>query len=165
MFRKAINEDVDDIMSIIKSTQLQFKNVGLNQWQSGYPNNKSIEEDLAKNCGYVLEVAGKIVGYCYCNVEDDPNYDSIDGGKWLNEDAYGVVHRFVIDNQKRNQGYAGQLLEECFQLLQDQGIENIRIDTHPNNKAMLKFIEKHGFQYCGEVQVSDGMRLAYQKII
>lgn len=43
---------------------------------------------------------------------------------------------------------------------------NIRIDTHWDNKPMQGALAKAGFHYCGIIHLLDGdERLAYQKII
>lgn len=43
-------------------------------------------------------------------------------------------------------------------------IDEIRIDTHADNKVMQDAILKNGFIYCGIITGSDGNpRLAYQK--
>ncbi|MFD2388203.1 hypothetical protein [Enterococcus rivorum] len=44
---------------------------------------------------------------------------------------------------------------------------DIRIDTHPKNKAMQHLITKTGFEYRGNIQlpVSNGERFAYQLLL
>ena len=42
--------------------------------------------------------------------------------------------------------------------------DNLRIDTHKDNKIMINLIEKAGFERCGTIYVDDGTpRIAYQK--
>lgn len=44
-------------------------------------------------------------------------------------------------------------------------VENIRIDTHKDNKIMIHLLEKYGFKRCGVIVVDDGTdREAFQKI-
>lgn len=41
--------------------------------------------------------------------------------------------------------------------------QNIRIDTHANNKTMQHLIEADGFTRCGIIYIADGTpRIAYQ---
>ena len=41
--------------------------------------------------------------------------------------------------------------------------ENIRIDTHSDNKVMQQIAKKEGFRYCGIINCWNGTeRLAYQ---
>ena len=44
-------------------------------------------------------------------------------------------------------------------------IQNLRIDTHRDNRIMRHCIEKTGFKYCGIIYLENGdERLAFQKI-
>ena len=44
--------------------------------------------------------------------------------------------------------------------------DNIRMDTHEDNKIMQHLLEKNGFIRCGTVHIFNGdPRIAYQKII
>ena len=43
---------------------------------------------------------------------------------------------------------------------------NVRIDTHRENKTMRRIIERYGFKYCGIIYLLNGdERLAYQKTL
>jgi hypothetical protein len=58
-------------------------------------------------------------------------------------------------------GIFSSIMEFCF-----SNDENIRIDTHHDNKIMQHNILKHGFTYCGIIYLLSGdERLAYQKIV
>jgi RimJ/RimL family protein N-acetyltransferase len=53
------------------------------------------------------------------------------------------------------------VLEFCF-----SKTDNIRIDTHDDNKTMQHILLKNGFTYCGIIYLKNGdERLAYQKVI
>ena len=44
--------------------------------------------------------------------------------------------------------------------------ENIRVDTHRDNKVMQHILTKYGFQRCGIIYVKNGTeRIAYQRIL
>lgn len=163
MIRHARIIDLESIMSIIQETQLVFKNERLDQWQNGYPNSKSIEQDINSNKGFVMEEDNKVVAYFYFSIEGDIYYDAIYDGKWLNENEYGVIHRMVVSLHQQRKGYALSCLEFTYKLLIEQSCYDLRIDTHPNNIRMNEFLKKNEFELCGKVNVSDGMRLAYQK--
>ena len=46
-----------------------------------------------------------------------------------------------------------------------EDFDNLRIDTHDDNKKMQHLIEKNGFIRCGIIYVYDGSpRIAYQYI-
>ncbi|MBR1526072.1 MAG: hypothetical protein IJ640_05360 [Prevotella sp.] len=43
--------------------------------------------------------------------------------------------------------------------------DNIRIDTHRDNRIMQHLMQKEGFTYCGIIYLDNGdERLAYQKM-
>lgn len=161
--RKAKPSDVEVVMSFITAAKKQFKDLGIDQWQKTYPNDQSIEEDIASSHAYVCTKDNQVIAYFYFNQEEDPYYKQITDGQWLNDNPYYVVHRFVVDPNRRNQEVAQWILQQCIKMCLDLNIHDIRIDTHPDNKGMLMLIEKCGYHYCGKVYVADGLRLAFQK--
>ena len=55
-------------------------------------------------------------------------------------------------------------------LAKEKGINNIRIDTHPDNLSMQKALAKNGYTFCGKITLCTGSeagdpRFAYQKIL
>ncbi len=127
------------------------------QWSGEYPSATDAAADMEAGNGYVVtDAAGRVVGTFAFIVGDDPTYGSIDGC-WLNDDAYGTIHRLVSDGSVH--GVADAALEYCIGLT-----GNIRIDTHADNIGMIGWLESRGFSYCGVITVSDGTpRRAYQK--
>ena len=98
-----------------------------------------------------------IVGTFYFALGDEPNYHRIDGGSWLNDRPYGVVHR--ITSAPGTRGVASFCLAWCF-----AQCGNIRIDTHRNNIPMQKTLIKNGYRVCGTIYLENGdERIAFQK--
>jgi hypothetical protein len=46
MIRRADIGDVDRIMGIVRSAQLSLRQLGIDQWQDGYPSLEVIEGDI-----------------------------------------------------------------------------------------------------------------------
>ena len=87
---------------------------------------------------------------------DEPTYEHIENGKWLNDDEYVTVHRIASD------GRVHGIFRCSIQYLKEKHT-NIRIDTHSDNIIMQSQIEKSGFEKCGTIYVADGSpRMAYQ---
>ena len=64
MIRRATIHDVDRILSIIRDAQLSLRDLGIDQWQDGYPSRDVIEEDIARCVGYVqCNDENEAVGY------------------------------------------------------------------------------------------------------
>ena len=89
-------------------------------------------------------------------IGDDPTYRVIEGS-WLNDRPYGVIHR--IGSNGKAKGIIPFVMEYAF-----SRIDNIKIDTHKDNRIMQHVLEKNGFKYCGVITIEDGTkRVAYQK--
>lgn len=156
--RQTTLEDLETVM-LLYSKARDFMRVHGNpaQWGNTYPERELIEKDIHEGKSYVCIAEGEIVATFYFAEEEDPTYKEIEEGHWLNDASYGVVHRIVGGGQK---GAASFCLNWCF-----NQCENIRIDTHRDNKPMQNLLQKNGFKYCGIIHIADGSeRLAYQKV-
>lgn len=127
------------------------------QWPESYPPRELVEQDMQEGHMFVCAVEGRIGAVFYYKAGEDPDYQEIKGGKWLNDKAYGVVHRITSDGSARG------LASFCLQWAWEQ-CGNLKIDTHENNLVMRSLLKKNGFEYCGIIYGNDGgERLAYQK--
>ena len=155
--RKAIFEDLGEIMDIYKSAQdFMIKTGNPNQWGHSYPKEELIKKDIANgNCYLVCDGSGPHGVFALLD-DNEPTYEYIENGEWLNDDIYATVHRIASDGKLHG-------IFECAINYCKTKSDNIRIDTHKNNIIMQKQIEKHGFQKCGTIYVADGTaRIAYQ---
>ena len=156
--RHARAEELSLLLSIYDNARLYMRaNGNPHQWNNGYPNREVLLDDLAKNQLYVCEEADEILGvFCYFEGED-PTYQNIYHGNWLNSLPYGVLHRIAVSAHRK--GVAGFCFQYCF-----ARCGNLKIDTHRDNIPMQKSLEKNGFHQCGIIYLASGdERLAYQK--
>lgn len=127
-----------------------------NQWVNGYPDRGLLEADIRKGQCYVICHKGMIHGVFVFILGDDPTYEVIEGGVWLNDAPYGVIHRLAGD------GKVSGLFQSCLSFCRAR-ISNLRADTHQDNTVMRHLLEKNGFSPCGTIYVRDkSPRLAYQ---
>ena len=158
--QKAIYSDLKSILKIIDSAkQIMITNGNTTQWINGYPSGEVILNDIANENGFVVLNKEEIVGY-FCFIQgNDPEvtYQVIEGGNWLNNRPYGVIHRLASNGKIR--GVADACFDYCF-----SQIDNIKVDTHEKNIPMQNYFKKIGFEYCGIIYVGDGSpRKAFQK--
>jgi len=155
--RKTTLADLDAVMQIYAYARAYMQESGNpNQWFNNHPPQDVIEDDIQAGLSYVCEDDGQIAAVFYFNVEDEPTYNNIDG-KWLNTRPYGVVHR--IARAPGAKGAGAFCLKWC-----EAAHPNIRIDTHRDNAAMLRLLDKLGYVYCGIIWLENGdERLAYQR--
>ena len=159
IIREANQIDVTDIMQVMEAAKRIMRSSGnMHQWENGYPSEAVVISDMEKHGGYVIEEAGRIVGYFAFLPSPEPTYSEIYDGEWLDDvQSYHVVHRIASNPDVH--GIFNDIMDFCF-----SHDTNIRIDTHKDNLIMQHNIEKHGFTYCGIIYLANGdERLAYQK--
>lgn len=150
---------MDAIMDVYAAAKEFMKATGnANQWSGTYPEKELIESNMADGSFYVCETdGGRIAGTFYFKVERDPTYTVIEGGEWLNDEPYGVVHRIASNGIRK--GVADLCLQWCFD---HHG--NIRIDTHRENRVMQNILKKNGYTRCGIIYLGNGdERIAFHK--
>ena len=90
--RKAKQSELAIIWEIIQYAIEQRRLDGSQQWQDGYPNINTVQEDLEKGYAYVMEDNGMVLLYAAIIFGKEPAYEIIEG-KWLTHDDYAVLHR------------------------------------------------------------------------
>lgn len=163
-FRKARQEDADQIWEILRTAIQRRKEEGSNQWQDGYPNLEVVEQDIERGNGYVLTDEDKVIGYCAILINDEPEYANL-RGKWLTEGDFVVYHRVAISDKYLGQGLAQRMLKHVEEYAVDQNIHSVKADTNFDNAGMLRIFEKLGYAYCGEVTFRGSPRKAFEKVL
>lgn len=165
-FRKSKLEDVTRIMEIINDAKIALKNQGLDQWQSGYPNESVIENDIKNNISYVLEKDGQVLATSVISFDGEKTYEKIYDGNWISNSDFAVIHRIAVDENLKGSGIASRIISETEKLCEAKGVKSIKIDTHRGNIAMQNSVKKNGFEYCGIIYVCDGSeRVAFEKYL
>ena len=156
--REATYNDIPELMRLFSSARdYMRKNGNMIQWVNGYPSEELIRSEIEnKHCYICIESEKSIGTFCFI-IGNDPTYNYIDGGNWINEHPYAVVHRLASDGSYP--GVAKSSLDWCF-----NRCNNIRIDTHEVNSKMQNLLIDYGFKRCGIIYVADGTpRVAFQK--
>lgn len=162
--RKANQSDTPVIWEILQYAIEQRRKDGSLQWQDGYPNPTSIQQDLDKGCAYVIEDNGTILLYAAILFEKEPAYEAIKG-KWLTNDDYAVLHRVAASPLAKGKGIATLLFEMVEDMCREKNVNSIKVDTNFDNMPMLRIMEKLGYTYCGEVFFRGSPRKAFEKIV
>lgn len=163
-FRKANLAEQAQIWDILQQAIIRRKDDGSNQWQDGYPNPDIIRQDIEKGAGFVLSEGETIIGYTAVLVNDEPEYEKIDG-KWLTNDDFVVFHRVAISEKYLGKGLAKKILGFIEGFALKNKIHSVKADTNFDNVAMMKIFEKMGYIYCGEVYFRGSPRRAYEKVL
>jgi hypothetical protein len=142
--------------------QFMVENGNPHQWaERNWPPEELIRRDIAQGKSHVCVHEGKIVGAFYYDYgkDIDPTYDLIEDGNWMDDSAYGVVHRLGSDRSVKGIGAfcINWAFEQC---------GHLRVDTHGDNKPMQNLAKSLGFTHCGTIYVKEDPypRLAYEKL-
>lgn len=158
--RPTIYADIDALLAIFAYARQQMAADGNpTQWNTTYPTCQQIEEDIRRGVSYIIEANGKVCATFVFIIGEDPTYDIIEDGVWIdNSQPYGTIHRIASNGQQR--GIFRIVLDWC-----TAHCNNIRIDTHQDNQRMIHLIEKSGFSRCGIIYTRDySPRMAYQRL-
>lgn len=165
--RKSVKEDIPRVLELYADARRRMRESGNpTQWGDVWPPDDMIREDCSpEGHGYVIADGERICGVFAFYLGEDETYREIDGA-WLNNEPYGAIHRIASDGVTR--GILRTAVEWSSQFT-----DNLRMDTHADNRAMQGALIAAGFRRCGTIRVfPDGLRddisserVAFQKIV
>ena len=158
--QKAQPEDLAGILPVYAAAREFMRSTGNpRQWGDSFPPEDLLREEIQSGGLYTVSEDGEILAAFYFAPGPDPCYRVIENGRWLNAEPYYVIHRVASSGKKK--GLLPVILQYC-----EAQAENIRIDTHDDNRVMQHLLEKNGYTRCGRVYMEDGSpRIAYQKCV
>ena len=158
MVRLAETKDLDAVEKVYDAARAYMAASGNpHQWgDDGYPHRELLEEDVSLRRLFVIEENGAVHAVFAFMLGNDPTYAYIEDGQWPNDKPYGTIHRIASDGRIKG------MFTRAFDYCRSQ-IDEIRIDTHHDNKTMQHVVAKHGFRRCGIIYLENGApRIAYQ---
>jgi len=166
--RKTTAADLDAVMEILNEARRTIAQLGINQWQDGYPTPDVILADIEASRSRVMVKDGEIIGTFAVLDDGEPTYDRIYDGHWKTGDdtrKYIAVHRVAVSVKSRGSGASGELVNYACDMARHLGMQSVRIDTHEGNVVMRRMLEKNGFVFCGTIYLENGdPRVAYEKL-
>lgn len=154
--------DIPRILELFEHAKaIMRKDGNMTQWAGPYPGENAVRGDIERGVSFVLEDSHGVLQGTFAYIPGvEPTYLDIEGGEWLDDvKPYATIHRLA--STPDSHGIADAVFDFAF-----SNIDNVRIDTHEDNKIMRHCISRAGFSHCGTIYVHDGTpRLAFQKII
>lgn len=162
--RKAVPGDIPAMLGLYEEARLALRDMGVDQWQNGYPDQSCVEQDIAEGGSYVLEENGVPVACAYLAFGREPTYEVIREGQWQTDPAaYGFLHRIAVSGRCKGKGAAALFFAELKRQATEKGLTVLRCDTHRDNLPMQRVLAKNGFSQRGIILVEDGTeRLAFE---
>lgn len=153
--KKATASQLSEIEAIYERARSYMRETGnKTQWSGGYPSREVILSDIENGNLYVITGDGIEAVFAFI-LGEDPTYEYIEG-EWLDTLPYCAVHR--VASAGKTKGMLNAVMNYCF-----SQCDNIKIDTHEDNRVMQHQLEKYGFSPCGTIYLENGdSRIAYQ---
>ena len=109
--RKGSLADLPRLMEIFAyARSFMARSGNPNQWINGYPSEEQIEREIRQGHCFVMvdpEEGGVHATFCFMP-GPDPFYGVIEGGSWLDDEPYWVIHRLASD------GTRSHIWDQCF---------------------------------------------------
>ena len=165
IIRKAEISDLENIMKMYNSCVGGMLKNGIDQWDESYPNTEIISDDLKLGSYFVAELNGKIVGGVNIDQQQDPTYLNIN---WKdNSDQFLVVHRLGVQEENWGDGIGKALMMFSEELVKEQGLSSIRLDTYSGNPKAMEFYLRLGYNELGTIDLKPNKKKyhCFEKII
>lgn len=146
--RKAILNDIQDIMAIIKMTVTEMHSHHNYQWDEVYPQEKDFIVDIRDENLYVSERDGKLVGFICVNKIEPVEYCGLD---WSSRKDALVIHRMAVDPACRRKGVGRELMTFAEELALKSNFAYLKTDTNSINEKMKALFLKCGYNFIGEI--------------
>lgn len=162
LIRKAKQNEINDIMHIIKKAVGNMISQGIDQWDDIYPNEEVIKRDLYEESLYVY-YDGIVKGIIVLNEHQDDEYETV---RW--KMLYGrpmVIHRLCIDPDYQGIGIANAMIDFAESFAVDNKYDSIRLDAFVHNNKACRLYEGNGYKRVGLVNFRKGLFYCYEKYI
>ena len=97
-FSIAQNHHLEEICRITVEAKAQLKEMGLDQWQKGYPSGDVWLNDIENQNAWVALENDIVLGVFAFQTSPDPSYYEINGS-WLTNTPYASMHRVCGSNR------------------------------------------------------------------
>ena len=180
-FRFATDKDIDALWAILQDGIATIGELGITQWQFGYPNRDVVARDISRGHALLCEdpSTGEILGGLALVFDAEADYNA-PTERWLTPNpaegekpVYAVIHRNAIARSAARQGIMKELFAEAERIAREAGRASMRVDTHPQNVNMRGLLESLGYTCCGDHPLTpnggeppeDLVRVGYEKLL
>jgi len=164
-FILAKEENLPGIMHVVGEAQTTMEEMGIDQWQNGYPSEEVFLKDIAEGNAYIVWGHEHVIAVVSVFFNNEPTYKNVHNGQWLTDGEYVTIHRLAVEKRYRRLGISRYIFKEVETMAVKMNIPSFRIDTDEGNLPMRQYLKKHKFKECGTIRLINGdERIAYEKI-
>lgn len=143
LIKKASKQDLEQLLSVVKSCGQKLIDQGIFQWNEEYPKREDLLEDIELQELWKLEDKNSIIGLIVLTENADEEYHNV---KWLTKNHKNLyIHRLAVHPNFQGKGYAQKLMDFAEKYARENGYYSIRLDTFSQNKRNLQFYEQRNY--------------------
>lgn len=143
VIKKASKQDLEELLSVVKSCGQNLIEQGIFQWNEEYPKREDLLEDIELQVLWKLEDKNTIIGLMVLTENEDAEYQYV---KWLTKNQHNLyIHRLAVHPKFQGKGYAQKLMDFAESYANKKGCNSIRLDTFSQNKRNQKFYEQRNY--------------------
>ena len=143
MIRKAILEDVNEILKITKACAVHMISNNIFQWNELYPSKKVLLNDINLKQIWKLVENDEIIGIIVLTEIEDLEYKNV---QWLTKNGNNLyIHRLAVHPKFHGKGYAQKLMDFAENYAKLKSYTSSRLDTFSQNKRNQQFYEKRNY--------------------
>ena len=151
IIRKANKADLDNIMLMYKSCVKGMLASDIDQWDTTYPNDRVIMDDLIAQTYFIAEENSIIIGGINIDQNQDKTYLDINWSDTSNQ--FLVVHRLGVKEEFWNDGIGKSLMLFTENLVTEKRLNSIRLDTYSGNPKAMEFYRRLGYSELGTIDL------------
>ncbi|MGV8945446.1 MAG: GNAT family N-acetyltransferase [Lutibacter sp.] len=143
VIKKASEDDLEQLLSVVKSCAKNLIEQGIFQWNEHYPSAEVLFKDVALQQIWKLEIETRIVGLIVLTEIMDEEYQHV---KWLTKNERNLyVHRLAVHPNYQGKGFAQKLMDFAEEFARVNNYNSVRLDTFSQNKRNQQFYEKRNY--------------------
>ncbi|MFA5296749.1 MAG: GNAT family N-acetyltransferase [Lutibacter sp.] len=149
VIKKASEDDLEQLLSVVKSCTQNLIEQGIFQWSESYPTKEILGSDIALQQIWKLEIETNIVGLIVLTEIEDEEYHPV---KWLTKNQKNLyVHRLAVHPNYQGKGFAQKLMDFTENFARENNYGSVRLDTFSQNKRNQQFYEKRNYVKLGSI--------------
>lgn len=158
VLRNAVETDMIQLTGMLEDAIALLAKNNVDQWQNGTLSSELLLGAVLTKEAYVWEERdmGAIAGFCVINTTDDLYDQALSEGKWRVEGSYLAIHRVMVSQHIRGLKTSTQMFLDIKKMGIINGVQSLRVDTHPDNLLMQKALIRNGFVRTGLLYMPSG---------
>ena len=162
---QAKEEQITRIMEIIEDGRANLKQLGLPQWQNGYPDLEQMKKDVEQQKSYVLMDGQQIIRTVCLDEDGELAYDALNG-EWSSNDPYIAIHRMAVAKEAAAKELVHSFYKRLRKLFTPKGLNKSGLIHIQRIYQCNAWQKKNHYQYVGNVSYGENIPCyAYEKIL